>query len=168
MRNLLACIIFFFIWNNSIGQNCGTCSIVISTNDTSSYTVGSGVTLCIDTLGNFTGNITLSGGTVCNKGLFNPSQVTFNSGAINNFSNSTINTNIILTSGKFLTNQPGGIMGIGGSITVGGGDLGNDGILNITLGVSNNSGTLINTGIMNCQQLTGSNAVNNTGIINTN
>ena len=165
---LLITLLFLLTINSLKAQNCGTCSISINNSDTSSLVLSSGQTLCIDTMGYFSGSITLNGGTICNKGFFKPVSFTFNSGTLNNLANSSFDGNTTISSGKTITNQPGAILSIIGSLTISGGTYSNDGISNIDTTINNNSGSFSNSSIINCTQLTGSNTFVNTGIINAN
>lgn len=148
-------------------QSCGTCSINITSLDSSSYTVNSGETFCVDTTGNFVGTITLNGGTICNRGVFSAKVLTINNGVLSNYSNLSINTNASFGSSCQLNNYGGAILNVNGSLTVSGASIVNDGIINIYQNISN-SGSVTNTNIINCYQLTGSGTVNNTGVINQN
>lgn len=149
-------------------QNCGTCTQSINTHDTTSIVLNQGEILCIDTLGYFSGNITLNGGTICNKGFFKPSVLTINSGIITNYSNidiaSTINASATLT----ITNQDGAIFNIAGSLNIIGGTITNNGILNTDQAIVNTSGSFSNTSIVNCTTITGQTTIINTGVINAN
>jgi hypothetical protein len=147
-------------------QTCGTCSINITSLDSNNYVVGSGSTLCIDTLGNFIGTITLNGGTICNKGLFNPSSFAISSGAINNYSNASFKTSLTLGSSAQLNNSLDAIINITGSLINNGGAVDNQGVINVGLDVQNNSGSFANSSVINCNSVSGS--VSNTGIINVN
>jgi phage baseplate assembly protein gpV len=149
-------------------QNCGTCTQSINTHDTTSIVLNQGEILCIDTLGYFSGNITLNGGTICNKGFFKPAIITINSGTINNYSNVTIANSVNASATLIITNQDGSILNIAGSLTVNGGTISNNGILNVDQAITNTSGTFSNTNIINCTTITGQTTINNTGVINAN
>lgn len=164
---------FFFIvislFSISVkSQTCGTCSTNITSLDSANYTVNSGETFCIDTTGNFIGTINLNGGTICNKGIFNPKIIVFNSGTISNNGNTSFRTSISVPSGSQLSNNADAVMNTNGSLTMSGGTLSNDGIINVDQTIQNTSGVINNNGIMNCSQLSGSGSLNNTGKINTN
>ena len=59
-----AVLVLFALFKVS-AQSCTGCSTSISGNDTLTYNVVSGQVLCITGGGNFLGNITINGGTVC-------------------------------------------------------------------------------------------------------
>lgn len=163
-------IAFFFLltFSGLKAQNCGTCSTSINSSDTSAIVLNTGETLCIDTMGYFTGSITLNGGTVCNKGFFKPTAFVFNSGVLNNFSNTSLDGNIGIGNNISIINSPGSIFSVNGSLTISGGTFTNDGITNIETNLVNTSGAVTNSSIINCTQVSGSNAITNTGIINSN
>jgi hypothetical protein len=160
--------VLFVISHSVKAQSCGTCSLSINQYDVASYTVNVGQTLCIDTLGNYEGDITLNGGTVCVKGMFKPKTLTFTSGNITNYGNTSLPVLPSLSSGKLIENKSDAVLNISQGITISGGSFINIGICNIQQNITNTSGTLTNTGILNCVQVTGSNAFTNTGVLNTN
>jgi hypothetical protein len=153
---------------NGKAQSCGTCSINITSLDSTDYTVNSGQTFCIDTSGNFVGTLTLNGGTICNKGLFNPKTITLTSGSVTNYGNTSLNTSVTLGSGIQVTNNSDALMNINGNVTNSGGALTNSGIINVGQNIQNNSGSITNNSIINCYQITGSGTLTNNGKINTN
>ncbi len=165
---------FFFVsllvlfFNSAKSQICGTCSLNITSLDSSSYVVNSGETFCVDTTGNFIGTINLNGGTICNKGIFNPKVITFTSGSISNYGNTSLSSSVTLGSASQILNNADAIMNINGAFTNGGGNLTNDGIINIDQSIQNNSGSITNSSIINCLQITGSGSLINTGKINSN
>lgn len=61
------------------------CTSSVTNNNTSSYSVNTGQTLCINANLTYTGNITLNGGTLCNNGTVQ--NITFLSGTFNNYGN---------------------------------------------------------------------------------
>lgn len=70
----------------SVGKvmsQCTGCTTVIATSTGASYTVNTGVTMCINAGVTFSGNITLNGGTVCNSGTV--TSMTFLKGIFNNY-----------------------------------------------------------------------------------
>ncbi len=162
----LACMLFFMREINA--QTCGTCSVNITSLDSSNYVVNSGETFCVDTTGNFIGTITLNGGTICNNGIFNPLSITFSSGTISNNGNSSFRSSLIVPTNSQLSNNADAVMNTNGFLTMNGGTLTNSGIMNVNQSVQNTSGSISNSGIMNCTQLTGSGSLSNTGKINTN
>lgn len=168
MKKIISLFAFLTLTYFASAQSCGSCTVNISGYDTLAYTVNSGQTFCVDTTGNFQGILILNGGTVCNKGYFNPHSFTFNTGTIDNYGNSTLETSITLSSNKVINNKPDAVTNLSGGLTLSGGAFTNNGITNISQNITNTSGTINNTGILNCVQLTGSNSVTNTGVINTN
>lgn len=168
MKRLLLLTAFVFITLLNKAQTCATCSINVSGYDTTNYTINSGQTLCIDTTGNFSGNITLNGGSICNKGIFSPAVINFTNGMIDNYGSSNLPGPLILSNNLVYNNKQDAITNITGSITVNGGVLTNFGILNVSQGFTNNSGTINNGGILNCLQLSGTNTISNNGVINSN
>jgi hypothetical protein len=149
-------------------QTCAGCGTNVASLDSSAYTVNSGETFCIDSTGNFIGTLTLNGGTVCNKGLFAPKAFAFSGGTINNYGNATVKSSLSFDSSSGLNNGGGSILNIVGNITVAGGAVVNDGIMNVDQSILNNSGSLSNSSIINCSQLTGGGSLTNTGAINKN
>jgi len=147
---------------------CTVCTTHIIGIDTLSYTVTTGQTLCIDSIGVLNGNIVLSGGTICNKGVFNPASLTLTSGTIYNYGNAQINSNSTLGSSLTWNNYGGSILNLSGTMTVSGGTVSNDGIMNVETTLDFSSGTFSNQNIINCSTLTGSGTIVNTGIINSN
>ena len=168
LLKILFVVLLAFLYVKSNAQTCGTCSTNITSLDSTSYTVNTGETFCVDTTGNFVGTITLNGGTICNKGLFNPKSLIFTSGTINNNANTSLKSAISVGANSQLNNNPDAIMNIAGSLTVGGGTVSNNGIINVDQNIQNTSGSLTNSSIINCTQISGSGTLNNTGKINTN
>lgn len=166
VRIFIALILFSCF--NAKAQTCGTCSINITSLDSSNYTVNTGQILCVDTTGNFVGTITLNGGTICNKGIFNPQAITFTSGSVSNYGNTSLNGSVTLGSAGQITNNSDAIMNINGGLTNGGGTLTNDGIINVSQTIQNTSGVITNNSIINCVQISGGGTLNNNGKINTN
>ncbi len=149
-------------------QTCGTCSINVNSLDSASYTINTGETFCVDTAGNFIGLITLNGGTICNKGIFNPHTIQFNTGTISNYGNTSLKTSVTIATNAVLTNNADAVMNINGVVTLSGGSLNNSGIINVDQNIQNTSGAITNISIINCTQISGSGSLNNTGKINVN
>lgn len=147
-------------------QTCGTCTINVTTRDTNSYTIGTGQTMCIDSTGRFFGKITLNGGTLCNRGICNLKQLTFNSGSIVNKSIMTYPGGLTITSGKSLDNTKKGILQVEEDVVVNGGSLVNAGIINVMLDLTNTTGSFDNRKVINCRAVSGSTVFVNRGIIN--
>lgn len=161
-------VLLAFLYVNGNAQTCGTCSTNISSLDSSSYTINSGQTFCVDTTGNFVGTITLNGGSICVKGIFNPGNFTFTSGTINNYGNVSLNNSLSIGSNVQLNNNSDAVININGILTMSGGTFTNNGVINVDQNISNSSGSIVNTSIINCVQISGSGTLNNTGIINSN
>jgi len=150
-------------------QNCGTCTSSVNNSDTSIVVVNAGQTFCVDTMGVFNGRITVNGGSICVKGMFNPQSFNFYSGVITNSGNMTLNVSaLVLNSGSSLTNNQDAILNLNGTLTIAGGSFANNGILNIDVTLNANSGALTNTGIINCTTVNGISNIANTGNVNSN
>jgi phage baseplate assembly protein gpV len=167
----LVLLALLFISTNLSSQSCGICTVIISSSNASlssaAYTVGTGQIFCIDSTGKFTGTITLSGGTLCNKGSFKPVEFNYNSGTLNNYGNAAISSNVSLSTGKVINCEKKSLLRINGNLVFAGGSMTNKGITNIKENVTHSSGTLNNTGIVNCKTFSVSvNSYTNTGIIN--
>jgi phage baseplate assembly protein gpV len=166
-NSLAALAIFIILALRLHGQPCGNCSTVISGTNAASYTVNTGQTLCIDSTGIFTGSLTLSGGTLCNKGNFKPALFMFDSGTFTNNSIAAITGTLNLSNGKTVLCGKRSFLQLSGDATVSGGNFSNKGIVNIKNNVTSNSGTFSNTGILNCRTFSGAvGSYTNTGIIN--
>ena len=165
---VLSAIVFCTLIASSKAQTCGSCTENITGRDTLSYTVTTGQTFCIDTMGIFEGVITVSGGNVCNRGLFNPKTIVVSSGTINNYSNMIINSSFTLTTGATLFSDNSTLLTFRGDITISGGTVTNNGIANVKGNIAFNSGTFSNSSIINCRLLSGANvaSITNSGIIN--
>jgi hypothetical protein len=160
-------------------SSCNSCTSGISTNDTllhivtsvdtTSYTITTGQTFCITNTGTFRGTIIINGGTVCNKGRFFPKSLTFSSGVIFNNNNARIKTALSLGSSTTLNNNSGAVLNLNGNLGISGGTLYNEGLINVNADIQNNSGSFSNKTIINCNTLSGSNTIVNysIGIINT-
>jgi hypothetical protein len=70
---------------NSFAQCTTGCTTTVSTTTTTNYTVAAGQQLCVTATGKITGNITLTGGTVCNMGTIQAPVFTVTNGIINNY-----------------------------------------------------------------------------------
>jgi len=167
MKKITLLFWFCLVTSISFAQNCGTCNVNITTNDTLTYSANSGQLICINSSGNFLGNITVNGGTVCVSGNFNPKSITINSGVIINNGNATLNTSVSFGSSFQLINNSGAILNVNGNLTSSSFNVTNSGIINVVANI-NNSGTITNSNIINCVLLSGSGTINDTGIINSN
>ena len=166
--NLLLGIIVYFGFSSLRAQTCGTCTFIISDYNNSSYTISTGQLLCLDSSAVFEGTITLSGGTICNKGAFTPAIFVATSGTLNNYSAVGIESSFTLTNDLALINTTESITTVNGDLIINGGSINNSGIVNIKNNITFNSGTFINSAIVNCKLLSGTNLanINDTGIIN--
>jgi hypothetical protein len=164
--NALFLVLFYFVSADIYSQACSNCTVNITTLDTSVYVVSSGQTLCIDSTGQFEGTITLSGGTICNRGAFHPKSFTISSGTLNNYSHCIIASNFIIGSGFTMANGAKSITTIRGNLTISGGSFTNAGINNVKGNITFSSGTFTNSAIVNCKVLSGAGVANNSGIIN--
>lgn len=155
-------------------QSCNSCTVSILTNDsltfriinsdTTSYTVNVGQTLCIYATGTLKGNITLNGGIICNNGRFFPNTLAFNSGTLSLVGITKIKNPVTVSGNKAINVSQGCVMNITGNLSLTGGTLNNEGMINVDGALINNSGDLVNKAIINCSTMSGNNAVNNNGI----
>lgn len=81
LRFLAVC--FLLLQFGKVNAQCETCSTTITSNSPSSYTVSAGQTVCVAKGFDFTGTITLNGGTLCNSGTVH--SINFNSGIFDNY-----------------------------------------------------------------------------------
>lgn len=167
LPGLLICLAILFPVEKVKAQ-CSICTTHIIGSDSLTYTVSIGQTLCVDSTGILKGTIVLNGGTICNKGIFNPASVTFTSGELHNYGNAQVNFNSTLGTSLTWINYGGSILNLNGSLTVSGGSFSNEGILNVETTLTFSSGTFSNQNIINCATLAGSGTITNTGIINSN
>lgn len=157
---------FMFCIKPLAAQNCGSCSVSIDSTSSSAYTVSAGQTFCIDTTGNFIGSIVLNGGTVCNKGVFEPQSLTLISGDIYNYSIFKCDTSLALGTAINLYCETQSFTNINGAFTISG-SYTNKGITNVSDSLSYAAGTFNNSGIINCRLLLELiSGITNSGIIN--
>lgn len=90
---------------NTTNAQCGSCTTNITGLDNNNYFISSGVTICVAPTGTMTGLITVnSGGTLCNQGKIQSTNLWVNGGTLNNYG--TINTNsVLVSSGGFYQND---------------------------------------------------------------
>jgi len=168
MKKGLYLICCFIILSISAKAQCTGCTINVTDIDTNSYTLTAGQVLCVDTNGVIKGNITLNGGTICNKGIFKPENFTVSTGEITNNGNMSLPTVLSLNTGTTLTNGVSSVINFTGNLTLGGSTFTNNGVINIESTLQNNSGTATNNSIINCQVVAGSGTITNNGVINSN
>lgn len=167
-KEYIVSLFFLIVLNGHLwSQTCGSCTVNISTHSNDSYTVDVGQVFCIDSIGNFTGTLTVNGGTVCNNGIFKPDVFTFNSGVVQNHSRILINSNFNIDSTKTVTCEKKSLFSVKGDFTISGGSFVNKGISNVYYNITYSAGTFNNSGIVNCRLLSGNtSSITNTGIIN--
>lgn len=163
----LLCLLYTLCYYRFSAQACGPCTNLITGADNQSYTVTSGQTFCVDTLGEFTGTLVLNGGLVCNKGVLNPSLLALSSGSLSNFALLKFDS-LSLTTGVFLLNGISGLIRLEGGLTVDSATFENAGIVEVGSDLTFTSGAIINSSIVKCRYLLGSSisTISNTGIIN--
>jgi len=66
-------------------QNCTSCTVTISTFNSTPQVVPAGTTLCVASGAELSGNLVISGGTVCNEGTISSPNIAMSSGVINNY-----------------------------------------------------------------------------------
>lgn len=164
MRFILFC---FLLINLLKAQNCTTCNININNSETASYTVTQGQTLCIDSTGSFLGKLVMDGGTLCNKGFFNPTELIVLSGAVINHANITLGNSLTLPSNSSLSILEGSVINIAGEFINNGSSITNLGFINVSGNISNNSGTFTNDNVVSCSQIIIGTIINN-AVVNTN
>lgn len=163
MKKLFFLALFSFLCQFIIAQACNSCTLNINGNDTATYIINSGQTLCIDSTGNLSGKITLNGGTICNKGFFSPKQLVLNAGTIYNYGNLTSVSALTFPNTLTMIIAESSVININGNLTNNGSII-NYGYVNVYGNVQNN-GTFNNNNVINCIQI---NAITNSGIINSN
>ena len=140
----------------SKSQTCTSCTLHINTQDTSSYTIGSGQTLCLDSGAVISGNITLSGGTLCIKGIFNPASFTNNGGTIiiNSYGVVILKNDVVIGAQQITVNKRG-VLNVLGKLTLGNSqsNISSEGSLNISGNIVLNAGTINNSGALNYNHL---------------
>lgn len=168
MKKNLSLIGFLFIINSAAKAQCGVCTVNINDIDTSSYNLTVGQVLCIDSNGVVKGNVILNGGVICNKGIFKPENFTCTLGEITNNGNMSFPGAITLSTGSILNNGVSSVINFAGTLTISGANFMNNGVMNIETNIQNNSGTVLNNSIINCQQVLGAGTLTNNGVINSN
>ncbi len=85
-NSTLLIVVFWLTVSYSFAQPCTSgCTITVSTTTSTNYTVTTGQLLCVTPSGVINGNVTLNGGTICNRGIIQAPVFTVNSGTINNY-----------------------------------------------------------------------------------
>ncbi len=167
MKKYLLYVFIFSLSSFIKGQSCSNCDVIVSTSNNTSYTVSSNQIFCIDSIGKYTGTITLNGGVICNKGVFKPQLITIITGTLNNYSYFSINNSFKVNKGFVYNAEKKSFTKINNNLNVCGGVFINKGISNVKNNFSFTSGTITNQGILNCNAIsTGTNTYINTGIIN--
>ncbi len=88
----------------ALKAQCGSCSTTISNNNSVNQVVSSGQTLCVTSTGTLSGQITiLAGGTLCNQGAIQSSNIWVAGGTLSNYGTMRIN-NLYLSSAGTFTN----------------------------------------------------------------
>jgi hypothetical protein len=108
MKKIYSTLLFIFLaaLSQNLKAQCSSCTITITGMDAANHIVNSGTTLCITASGTATGLITVaSGGTLCNLGNINSTEVWVAGGTLNNFG--AINSENILVSGQGVFNNNG-------------------------------------------------------------
>jgi hypothetical protein len=82
-------------------QSCTSCSLTISTAWATPVVAAPGVVVCITATGSVSGDILLSGGTVCNEGSISSVNILINSGSLTNYGSMDI-SNLAVTGGSFV------------------------------------------------------------------
>lgn len=170
MKHIFFFLMFFSGVVSSFKAQCSSCSTVVNASDTSNLVVASGQTVCFDSLSVFNGTLTLNGGSVCNKGLFKPARLVWQSGQFTNYGNVSIEGyDLVLGGNSVFTSMQGSIMNItNGDFKLQGGILDNWGVIIILGTMHNVSGTLNNYDLINCNMFNGNVPTINTGHINSN
>lgn len=169
LKLILITLTFCLFPESSSAQTCSGCTYSITQRDTNSYTINTGQTFCIDSAGKFSGNIVINGGTICNRGLFIPKTISFQTGTIDNFAAVVFNENISLGSACVFNNNAKSASRFKKSLIIVGALITNQGIITVGEQISITSGSVVNSGITNCRGVSGtSTLITNTGILNKN
>src|SRR3989344_2349550 len=161
MKKILCLICCVFLMTYAANAQCAGCTVSVNDIDTNSYTLTSGQVLCIDTNGVVKGNIVLNGGSICNKGIFKPENFTYTLGEMINNGNMSFPGAITLSAGSILNNGVSSVINFTGTLTISGANFTNNGVMNIETNIQNNSGTVVNNSIINCQEVLGAGTLTN-------
>lgn len=149
-----ALIVFFAALAGTLfAQTCSNCTWHITGNDTSSYTIGTGQTLCVDTSGIVTGTIILQGGTICNNGTVSVSGITLSSGMVVNKKKFITSQDLSINNGVIIQNEgSSAIIKVNGTLSSYSINFMNGYGANIDISgnVYLHSGTIINLGYLKC------------------
>jgi RHS repeat-associated protein len=119
MRSLLLTISLCLTAVYAFSQPCTSgCTITVSSSTTANYTVLTGQQLCITSNGVINGDITLSGGTICNQGLIQSVNFSINTGTINNYGTILQGNTLELKNTSTLTNYSGGMIKVSQKLIV--------------------------------------------------
>lgn len=108
MKKIYSMFLFIAVMalSQKINAQCISCTTTITGADAANHIVNAGTTLCISSTGTASGLITVaSGGTLCNLGNINSSNVWIAGGTLNNYGG--INTSNVLVSGQGTFNNNG-------------------------------------------------------------
>ena len=158
MKQLFTCLLFVFFFHlQTMAQSpCASCTVNITSNNSSNYSLSAGQNMCISNGAIFSGTISSISSTskIC---------VTGNSRFNGNINNIPAGAQIYIESGSQF--NPGGLYNIGGTIT-------NNGTVTISTYMTVNAAfTIANTGTMNFNQGMNMNSafnITNSGTINFN
>jgi len=127
-KKIFCCaLLLHLICLEKIKAQCSGCTTTINSNLVTTYVVAPGTTVCVASGFDYTGTITLSGGTLCNEGTVH--NLNLNSGTFNNYGifSKTSGTQVIQNTGKLVINS----FGIAGASPPNGIDLNNLDILTV-------------------------------------
>ncbi len=150
-------------------ENSSGATFIVTGYDTSNYSIETGQVLYVEPDGIVSGKITMAGGTVCIKGLFNPTVFNAASGTIYNDNSIILPGSISFPAALSLTNTLNGKLDVSGGMTLSGGSFINNGKTNISGFLVRTSGSLNNSSIINAKELhNNGGSYNNTGTVNSN
>lgn len=117
---LLSTVVFLLSVSFSFAQPCSSgCTIIVSSETSVNYTIGTGEQLCITSTGIISGNITLNGGAICNQGLIQSPSFVINNGTIDNYGTISQSNVLELKNASILKNWSGGIIKVSQQLIVG-------------------------------------------------
>ena len=143
MKPLHFLIVLMSLQFSSILSNaqCGTCTINITANSSISYTLTPGQTLCINPGITYTGDVTMSGGTLCNRGNYPSGNINVWQQGGTVYNSGTMTKNNLSTANNLNFYNTGTLQVYGDlNISSGSGFYNNtNGVLNVTGSINNNS-----------------------------